>query len=131
MRPERRAPPGSPFRVGLLLAVFVGGIGGGLVRSIANELDTSWPWPTLAVNLVGAFLLGFVVMAGRGRLPPAVLTAITVGMLGALTTFSTFMAELWDLGGDGAPQLITYTAVTLVGGFAMALLGVRLGRWTR
>ena len=131
MQPERRARPGSPFGGGNLLAVFGGGVAGGLARALLNEIDPSWPWPTVAVNLTGAFLLGFVVMAGRGWLPPAVLTGISVGMLGSLTTFSTFAADLWELGGGEAPPLITYGAVTLIGGVAMALLGVRLGRWMR
>ena len=81
---------------------------GGAARAGLAELPSDWPWPTLAVNLVGALLLGFVVRYGPGRWPPWLHVAVGVGALGALTTFSAL-------------------AATVAGGWAAALAGLRLG----
>lgn len=50
----------------------------------------SFPWATLAINVLGSFLLGFVLGGpGAGRWSPTTTTAVSVGFLGAFTTFST------------------------------------------
>ena len=55
-----------------------------------RRVGRSFPWGTLAVNLTGAFVLGVLVGRGarRRRLPLA-----GIGLLGAYTTFSTWMLE--------------------------------------
>lgn len=64
-------------------------------RAAYSLLGAGFPWGTLVANLIGCFLLGFIMQAGVGsdRMSPQVRTAITVGFLGALTTFSTFSYE--------------------------------------
>ncbi|MBT8215554.1 MAG: CrcB family protein, partial [Acidimicrobiia bacterium] len=84
-----RAPSGSLFRVGVVAAVGLFGALGGLARAGLAELPSAWPWPTLTANLVGTFLLGFVVRYGAHRWPTWLRIAAGVGALGALTTFST------------------------------------------
>lgn len=123
---------GSLFRVGALLAVAAGGAAGGLARVGLDEVEAGWPWPTLLVNLSGAFLLGVVVMYGRRHWPPTLVAGVSVGLLGALTTFSTVSGELWGMldAGDWS-AFSSYTAASVLGGLLAAGAGVRLGRAVR
>ncbi|MGI9647958.1 MAG: fluoride efflux transporter FluC [Acidimicrobiia bacterium] len=123
---------GSLFRVGTLLAVAAGGAAGGLLRAGLGEVETGWPWPTLLVNLAGAFLLGLVVMYGRRHWSPTLVAGVSVGLLGALTTFSTVTGELWGMldAGDWS-TFYSYTAASLLGGLVAAGTGVRVGRFVR
>ncbi len=93
-----------------LLAIFAGGAVGALARAgVAEGLThsaTSWPWATFTVNLVGAFILGYLATRLQVR-PPAWehwRPLIGSGFCGALTTFSTLQLELLrmlDHGRDG------------------------------
>jgi len=55
----------------------------------------SFPFGTLAVNAAGSFLVGLVMETGARTtlLPPDLRIAIVIGLLGGLTTFSTFSYE--------------------------------------
>lgn len=105
-------------------------LSGWLLRHEGNAL----PWGTLAANLLGAFLAGFLVVWLEARGPSALYwrALLIVGLLGGLTTFSALMIEslllsrsarLLDLGG--------YLAATLLGGFALVWLGARIAYWLR
>ena len=129
---EERALRGSLFRVGPLLAVAVAGAVGGLIRTSISEIPSDWPWPTLLVNVAGAFSLGVVVMVGRRHWTPLLLAAVSVGMLGALTTFSTLAGQLWEMQDAGRLQdVASYFAASVLGGWMAAVAGVRLGRALR
>lgn len=110
----------------------MGGAAGGLARAALAEVEAGWPWPTLLVNLIGAFLLGVVVMYGRRHWRPMVVAGISVGLLGALTTFSTVAGELWGMF-DAAdwPALASYAVASALGGLLAAGAGVRAGRAVR
>ena len=122
-----------------LLAVGLGGGVGALVRHVAvDRLDATpagIPVTTLAVNLVGALALGVVVVAaverGRGRwwLRPLVGT----GLLGALTTVSSFATQVVLLERDGRlAAAVAYVCLTVGGGLATAAVGVAAARrWVR
>jgi len=66
-------------------------------------LGRSFPYGTLAVNVLGAFIIGFLMEFGlHSTLIPAHLrVGLTVGFLGGLTTFSTFSYETFRLLEDG------------------------------
>lgn len=92
-----------------LVAIAVGGAVGALLRYALRELlpplaDGRVPVATLAANVTGSFLLGFlaIAMLQRFAIPAELRLGVTVGLLGALTTFSTFSLETVDLlrGGD-------------------------------
>ena len=70
---------------------------------VYDWLGRSFPWGTLAVNILGAFIIGFLMEFGlRSTLIPADLrVGLTVGFLGGLTTFSTFSYETFRLLEDG------------------------------
>jgi fluoride exporter len=109
-----------------LAAVFAGGFAGALARAaLADALPhgpAEWPWATLAVNLAGAFLLGWLV-ARRSRLRPLLGT----GLCGALTTFSTLQLEALRMLDHGAAGLaLAYAAVSIGAGLVAAGAGERL-----
>ncbi len=71
-------------------ALFVAGAAAGaLVRHLVNQSGLGWI-STLAVNVVGAFALG-VLVAVDPR--PGVVTVVGAGLLGSVTTFSSFALE--------------------------------------
>ncbi len=119
-----------------LLAVAIGGAMGSAVRyGVAQVLPTAadarLPWATIAVNVVGSFLLGVLTaMALRpDALSPALRLMITTGFCGGLTTYSTFNVETLALIEDGKLALAAVNvggtvAVCLMAGFA----GLAAGR---
>jgi len=85
-----------------LAAIFVGGATGTVLRvwlSRAYPAGSGWPWVTFAINVGGAFLLGYVVTRLQERLPLSTYRRpmIGTGFCGALTTFSTMQLELLEL----------------------------------
>jgi len=78
---------------------------------------------TLVVNVVAAFVLGVLIGSSAETV-----TIVGVGHLGALSTFSTVVAEATDDAGRGSRiDAVVYVAVTIVGGVGAALLGISLG----
>ena len=70
---------------------------------VHNNLGRSLPYGTLLVNILGAFLIGFVMEFAikSTHLSLNLRTGITIGFLGGLTTFSTFSYETFRLMEDG------------------------------
>ncbi|MCW2968411.1 MAG: Camphor resistance CrcB protein [Solirubrobacteraceae bacterium] len=107
-----------------LLAVFAGGAAGTLARAGLDEAwppaPGHWPWVTLLVNVVGSFILGWVVTTRRGRAPTVHRRALLgTGFCGALTTFSTFQLELLRMLDGGRVALaLLYAAVSIAAGLA-------------
>jgi CrcB protein len=97
----------------------------------AARFGAGFPYGTLFVNLVGSFVLGFVVVLGVGRLsiPPQVRLFLAVGFLGSFTTFSSFSAEtLLLLEGGGLPRGLLNILANNAGGLVAAWLGATLAR---
>ena len=116
------------------LLVLAGGAVGAPVRYLADlylreRFGARFPWGTLTVNLVGAFVLGLVAGAASGAdLPRWVLTLVGTGFCGALTTFSTFSYETVRLAEDGRWRAATTNVlVSLAGGLVTVTLGWLLG----
>jgi CrcB protein len=96
-----------------------------LDSAVAERVAGDFPAGTLAVNLTGAVLLGF--LAGAA-LHGAALTIVAGGGLGSFTTFSTWMLESHRLGEVGdARALWLNVAVSLLAGLAAVTLGHWLG----
>jgi CrcB protein len=82
-----------------LAAIFVGGALGTVARAGLSTVlvsdPASWPWPTFAVNIVGAFLVGYFVTRLLERLPITSYRRplLGTGLCGGLTTFSTMQVE--------------------------------------
>jgi CrcB protein len=112
-----------------VVAVAVGGAIGALLRALLADLaarraDGDWPWGTLLANLLGSFLLGLLVT----RFDGAALLLLGVGVMGALTTFSTAMADTVRLAEfDGRRKAAGYALATLGGAIVAAWAGSLLG----
>lgn len=103
-RSNPRPTPGTtPPRWVIYLAVFVGGMLGGTTRylvSLALPAQVGHvPWGIFAVNLVGAFLMGLLLTGWirRGHVAHPWRPFLATGILGAFTTWSTFMADTYGL----------------------------------
>lgn len=86
------------------------------------------PWGTLAANWIGAYLVGLAVMffQSQTQIDPLWRLAIVTGFLGALTTFSTFSAEVIAMLQQGRWVLATGTAgLHLVGSLLLTVLGIQ------
>lgn len=122
-----------------LLLVMAGGSVGAAGRFllggwITRHVDGSFPWATLAVNLIGSFLAGMIVALLEGRGPGALLwrAFAVVGVLGAFTTYSALMLELVLLGRTaGAKHAALYLGVSLVAGLALVWAGASLAHALR
>lgn len=83
---------------GLVTVALGGGLGAVaralLSRAVAQTLGTTFPWGTLAVNVLGGLLMGLAiaVLADREADSPLRLL-LTTGFLGGFTTFSAFSLE--------------------------------------
>jgi CrcB protein len=79
------------------------GLAGGLAAIARYSASVAvgvrgFPYATLAVNVSGAFLYGLLVpLVASGRIPRDLGTALTVGFLGAYTTFAAFGWETFSL----------------------------------
>jgi CrcB protein len=125
----RRADPA------VILAVASGGALGALARygiELGGDVGRdAFPWPTLGINVSGAFLLGLVytLLAERVRPTPYLRAFLAIGFLGAYTTFSTWTVEAVLLVRDGAVGMAaTYALVTVVAGLLSVVGGMAAGR---
>ena len=102
-------------RIGL---IGIAGAAGALARyAIGVALGGRlYPYGTLAINVIGSFLLGLLLGGpGASRWSETTTLALGVGFLGAFTTFSTFTNETMDLLRDGRPTAGVRVRVALVG----------------
>lgn len=113
------------------LAVLLGGMLGTGLRLAIGALvlpASAFPWATLLVNVVGSLALGFLVARVWPTAPGWLRAGLGTGLLGSFTTFSAVIVSLLTLAGAGLTLLaVVYLVVSLLLGFAAALLGVRMG----
>ena len=91
------------------LAIAAGGALGAMGRFwvsgwVYESFGKGFPWGTLAVNVIGSFVMGFlfVLLVEKTAADPVWRSFIMVGMLGAFTTFSTFSLETLQILETGA-----------------------------
>ncbi len=82
----------------MILAVATGGAIGATGRylistGVQKVAGTAFPYGTLSVNVLGSFLIGFLFLYFEQTVAPNQKALLVTGMLGALTTFSTFSLE--------------------------------------
>jgi len=94
-------------------------------------MGSSFPYGTLAVNVLGSILIGLVneVAFTSSLIPPTVRVMLTIGVMGGFTTYSSFSFETLELAKDGAwlgagVNVLLNTALCLAG----CGLGIALGR---
>ena len=115
-----------------VLAVCIGACIGALARwqlSIwLNTQQAFLPWGTLAANLIGGYLVGCCVAFFQTQpdLDPAWRLLLVTGFLGALTTFSSFSAEVVAMLSEGGIGMAIATAgLHLIGSLLMTLAGLK------
>ena len=104
----------------------------GLWLNPLGTAATSIPMGTLAANLMGAYLVGVCVGVFQSlpQLDPLWRLALVTGFLGALTTFSSFSAEVVAMLGQQRYALALGTAaVHLVGSLVLTVAGIYSASW--
>jgi CrcB protein len=95
-------------------------------------LGTAFPFGTLIVNVAGSFLIGALMHLGltTNLMSPTLRVALTTGLLGGFTTYSTFNYETMEFLREGALGIAALNvAATLVLCLAAGALGLAAGRW--
>ena len=119
-----------------VVAVFVGGLVGSAARIgialVAGEIDDYWwPYPTLLVNLIGSFVLGYLVARRMSSIPAWMHLGVTTGFLGAFTTLSAISLDVAvPIVRHGAAALVvmgSYAIGSIIVGLLCAIAGLRLG----
>lgn len=118
----------------LILAVSAGGLVGTLLRfATASWISANWPrhfyTATLAVNIVGCLLIGYLygLFLLRPDVPIELRAGLMVGFLGGLTTFSSFSLDTLRLLESGqVPLALGYAAITVFGGLLATWAGLSL-----
>ena len=107
-----------------------GGLGAlaryGLSKWVHLNVSAIFPWGTLAVNLTGCFLIGFFFELFETSVIPADLRSfITIGFIGAYTTFSTYSLESVNLLREGQIKLfVTNILLSTVLGLLLVAAGL-------
>ena len=86
------------------------------------------PWGTLAANLIGGYLVGVCVAVFQTlpQLDPVWRLALVTGFLGALTTFSSFSAEVVAmLQSERYGLALGTAALHLLGSLMMTIIGIK------
>lgn len=120
----------------LVLSIAAGGAIGAVLRHYVGLLSlkfigTSFPWGTLGVNVVGSFIMGALItyFALIWNPSPEIRAFLTVGLLGAFTTFSTFSLDvvtLWERGMTYAAfGYITASVVLSIGALCAGMFFIR------
>lgn len=118
----------------IYLYIGLGSALGGMARHgvsswMALRFPGAFPWGTLAVNVLGSFLIGFIASLPESKwlgLPTGTMRqCLTIGFLGGFTTFSAFSIQAVTLAQHGKTQAsLLYILLTLAACLAAAALGV-------
>ena len=119
-----------------VVAICIGACVGALSRwqlglwlnPVGVTAGTALPWGTLAANLMGGYLVGVCVAVFQALpdLDPVWRLALVTGFLGALTTFSSFSAEVVSMLGQQRYALALGTAALhLCGSLLLTVAGIR------
>lgn len=113
------------------LAVGAGGALGamarhGVSRAAIHFMGPNFPWGTLTVNAVGSFLMGVVIvwLARHEPHTAAMRAFLTVGVLGAFTTFSTFALDAVTLAKD---RSLTIAGFYVAASVVLSIVGLAAG----
>lgn len=130
-----RRPNPRRSRPSVVAAIAVGGVLGTFGRYGVEMLGPSspgrFPWATFTVNTTGSFALGFVLVLLVSRFSPRshLRPFLATGVLGAYTTFSSFVVEAARIADGGRPGLAAeYVIVSIGVGLLAAAAGLAAAR---
>lgn len=118
------------------MAVAAGGAFGAMARHGVSRLSLHWlgpnfPWGTLTANIFGSFAMGLIIvwLSSREPVTPALRAFLTVGLLGAFTTFSTFSLDVITLFRDRTLMIAgAYLIASIILSVGGLLFGLVVGR---
>lgn len=115
----------------IYLAVGFGGMIGAMGRYGISALfgsSAGFPYATLTTNLIGCFLLSFLLHHNliKRKLSPEVFTGLGTGIIGSFTTFSTFAVETIELWNENVLLAATYVFLSIIAGLAFSYGGFKL-----
>jgi len=119
-----------------IIAVGIGSFFGGIIRYVisgwaADLWGAFFPYGTLIVNVTGSFIMSFIMVYGAevGTIDTNLRLFIATGMMGALTTFSTFSYETFQFLREGSFLIAGINiAINLVLGIIAVLGGLSLAK---
>lgn len=116
-----------------VIYVGIGGFIGAALRYLISMQSTKWfdfsiPMGTLMVNVLGGFLIGMIMefSLSTDLIPENLRLFLTTGIMGGLTTFSTFSYETVSLISDGS---YIYGSLNICLNLFLSLAGVLLARF--
>ena len=116
----------------LAIAGALGAVSRFLLSGVTYRLlGSGFPYGTLCVNIIGSLLIGFVMQVGLNTdiIPQSLRTVITVGFLGAFTTFSTFSFETLNYIQDGVwGMALVNIAVNVIVCLLAVFAGIIIGK---
>ncbi|WP_232231235.1 MULTISPECIES: fluoride efflux transporter CrcB [unclassified Virgibacillus] len=122
-------------RIKTMTAIGIGGAIGAMGRYCISFIFTAkgFPFATLCANLLGCFLLSLLLNHKqiKERLSPALFTALTTGLIGSFTTFSTFAVETIELWSNNVLLAIMYVLLSIIGGLLFCYMGYQFSIHTR
>ena len=118
------------------LLIGLAGAVGSIARLISQQLaqryfPVDFPVGTIAVNLIGSFIIGLVygLADNRTLLSAETKLVLTAGLCGGFTTFSSFSYEALNLIRTGeVVEALLYVAISLASGFLAVVAGFYLGK---
>ncbi|WP_421566313.1 CrcB family protein [Ochrobactrum sp. EDr1-4] len=121
--------------INTIIFVFVGGAVGAMAREflmlVVPNLSDGIPMSILVANVVASFLLGLTTsLYHKGTLSQGVNTLVATGIMGGLSTFSSFVYGAYVLMSGstaGMMSALLYLALSIVLGYIAVVLGLRLG----
>jgi CrcB protein len=119
-----------------LVLVAVGGAAGSICRYLVGlwtlrQFGGNFPWGTLAVNIVGSFVIGFIaeMISRRFGASPEMRLLLITGFLGGFTTFSAFSLDVVALFERGSMIVAGgYVLASVVISLCAVFAGLALGR---
>ena len=117
-----------------IVALAIGGSLGTVLRYLLSEgakrFANTIPMGTLLVNLLGSFLIGFLIafFINRQELSESQRSLWITGFLGGLTTFSTFAFESWQLLNTNYLYGILYLISSVAGGILAVIIGFSIAK---
>lgn len=102
-----------------------------LTKVIQEQSNTTFPWGTMVVNILGSFIIGivFALSVKNNILPPVWRNFLAIGFCGGFTTFSSFTLDNFQLIANQQIFFsLLYTLLSVILGFIFLYSGILLVR---